>query len=289
MIDGQTQIYGIIGNPVRHSLSPVIHNGAFRRMGINAVYLAFEVKDLPKALEGIRGLGIRGLSVTMPFKEVILPLLDHLDDKAQRIQSVNTISNEGGTLVGYSTDGRGAIEALGETIHLPGKKVLLLGAGGAARAIAFELAAERCKVTIANRSREKGLKLAAEIGGDAIGWPLEDRKELDFDILINATSLGMHPHEGKSPIPRGVLRKGRVVMDIVYNPLATRLLQEAREAGCITIDGLEMLARQGAAQQEIWTGKRPRLDGIRKDLLQALKSSGRNRELQPRGTGGAND
>lgn len=271
MIDGYTQLYGIIGNPARHSLSPVIHNGAFRRMGINAVYLAFEVQDLKEAMNGIRGLAIRGMSVTMPFKRGIIPFLDHLEDGAMRIQSVNTVLNEAGRLVGYSTDGVGAIQALEEKVDLPGKKVLLLGAGGAARAVAFGLIEKGCQVTIANRSLDKGRQLAQEIGGISLALPFQVSKGIEADVIINATSVGMHPNDTQSPIPKDILRKEMTVMDIVYQPLQTRLLAEAEESGCLTIDGLEMLARQGARQFQIWTGQRPDLGEIKKDLLQALK------------------
>lgn len=271
MIDGYTQLYGIIGNPARHSLSPVIHNGVFRRMGINAVYLAFEVQDLKEAMNGIRGLAIRGMSVTMPFKRAIIPFLDHLEEGAMRIQSVNTVLNEAGRLVGYSTDGVGAIQALEEKVDLPGKKVLLLGAGGAARAVAFGLIEKGCQVTIANRSLDKGRQLAQEIGGISLALPFQVSKGIEADVIINATSVGMHPNDTQSPIFKDILRKEMTVMDIVYQPLQTRLLAEAEESGCLTIDGLEMLARQGAAQFQIWTGQRPDLGEIKKDLLQALK------------------
>jgi shikimate dehydrogenase len=271
MIDGYTQLYGIIGNPARHSLSPIIHNGAFRRMGINAAYLAFEVKDLEAAVEGIRGLGIRGMSVTMPFKSAIIPFLDHLEEGAIRVQSVNTVLNEGGRLVGYSTDGAGAIEALEGKVDLSGKKILLLGAGGAARAIAFGLIEKGCQVTIANRSVNKGWKLAREIGGISLTLPFQVPQAIAADVIINATSVGMYPNDTLSPIPKDILRKEMAVMDIVYQPLRTRLLAEAEESGCLTLDGLEMLARQGAAQFQIWTGQRPDLGEIKKDLLRALK------------------
>ncbi len=269
MIDAQTQLYGIIGNPVRHSLSPIIHNGAFRRMGLNAVYLAFEVKNLKEAITGIRGLGIRGVSVTIPFKTEVIPLLDVVDDVARRIGAVNTIVNEGERLIGYNTDWTGAVEALEEKVDIRGKKVVLLGAGGSARAIAFGLKERGCQVMIVNRSEEKSELLAKELG--LIHCPPSSIEELEGDIVINTTSVGMFPDVSETPFSKVVLKKGMTVMDIVYRPLWTRFLQEAEQRGCVTIDGLEMLVHQGAAQLEIWTGKKPEIGQIKEDLRQAMK------------------
>jgi shikimate dehydrogenase len=271
MIDAETQIYGVIGNPVRHSLSPIIHNGAFQRMGWNAAYLAFEVKDLAEAVSGIKGLGIRGVSVTIPFKTQIIPFLDRLDDMAGKIQAVNTIHNDGGKLIGYNTDWWGALGALEEKVDLKGKRVFLLGAGGAARAIAFGLKERGCQVFISNRSPKKAAALAKELG--LVHRPLSFAGRLDVDVLVNATSAGMSPGNEESPVPREVLAKEMTVMDIVYNPLRTKLLREAEERGCQTIDGLEMLARQGAAQVEIWTGKKPEIEEIKEDLRRELNRS----------------
>lgn len=269
MIDAHTQIYGVIGNPVRHSLSPIIHNGVFHRLGIKAVYLAFEVNDLKKAIEGMRGLGILGLSVTIPFKTAIMPLLDDVDDLANQIQAVNTLRNTGGKVVGFNTDWLGAVQALKEKNNLANKKVILLGAGGAARAIAFGLKKEGCQIFIFNRSPEKGEKLAKEVGGIYLN-KLPGKQDLRPDFVINATSVGMAPNEDQSPFPSALLQEGMVVMDIVYHPWQTKLLREAKSRGCPIIDGLEMLARQAAAQTEIWTGFKPDIGPIKKDLLKAL-------------------
>jgi len=273
MIDSQTQLYGIIGSPVSHSLSPIIHNGVFKRMGLNAVYLAFEVKNLREAITGIRGLNIHGISVTLPFKTDIIPLLDEVNELAKKIGAVNTITHEKGRLIGFNTDWFGALKALEEKIDLKRKRILLLGAGGAARAIAFGLKENGSEVIICNRSAAKGLTLAQDLGCLSRPWP--SIKELEFDVLVNATSVGMSPHDEASPVPSEVFSKGMAVMDIVYSPLKTKLLREAEEKGCQTIDGLEMLARQGAAQFEIWTGKRPNIDQIKKDLRRALRNDGR--------------
>ena len=271
MIDAETQLYGVIGNPVRHSLSPIIHNGAFQRMGLNAAYLAFEVKNLEEAVRGIRGLGIRGVSVTIPFKTQIIPFLDRLEEVAGKIQAVNTIRQEGGKLIGYNTDWSGALGALEEKVDLTGKKVFLLGAGGAARAIAFGLKERGCRVFIGSRSPEKAAALAEELG--VVHRPLPIAGRLDADVLVNATSAGMSPNDEESPVPKEVLDKEMTVMDIVYKPLRTKLLREAEERGCRTIDGLEMLARQGAAQVEIWTGRKPEIGEIKEDLRRELSKS----------------
>jgi len=268
MIDAQTQLYGVIGNPVRHSLSPIIHNGAFRRMGLNAVYLSFEIKDLKEAINGIRGLGIRGVSVTIPFKTEVIPFLDKVEDVAEKIKAVNTIVNKGGKLIGYNTDWCGALEALEEKVDLKGKRVVLLGAGGAARAIGFALKTRDCEVIIANHTMDRGAVLAKELM--CIHRPVSSTEGLKADVMINATSVGMHPYDQESPLPKKVLREGMAVMDIVYQPLRTKLLQEAEERRCQTINGLEMLSRQGAAQLEIWTGKRPEVGMIKEYLYQAL-------------------
>jgi shikimate dehydrogenase len=271
MIDAHTQLYGVIGSPVRHSLSPIIHNGVFRRMGLNAAYLAFEVENLAGALSGIRGLGIGGVSVTIPYKTRVIPLLDGLEEVAEKIQAVNTIAHQGGKLIGYNTDWVGAVESLKEKTSLKGRKVFLLGAGGAARAIVFGLKAEGAEVTIFNRSLKKAADLALELRVDYRS--LASINQMRADVLVNATSVGMHPHDGASPVAKEVLREGMVAMDIVYHPLRTRLLRDAEERGCQTIDGLEMLARQGGAQIEIWTGKRPEIKPILEDLRGAIREA----------------
>jgi shikimate dehydrogenase len=268
LINAKTELYGVIGNPIRHSLSPIIHNGVFQRMGLNAVYLAFEVNNLEKAMSGIRELGLRGVSVTHPLKTQILPYLNDVEDLAWRIRAVNTIMNEGGRLVGYNTDWRGALEALEEKVDLRGKKVLLLGAGGTARAIGFGLKEIGVQTIISNRSLDKADELAKDLG--FICRPLSSIDEFTFDVIINATSVGMFPHDAESPLSKNFLREGMVVMDIVYEPLKTKLLQDAEEQCCVTIDGLEMLAYQGAGQLEIWTGRKPGINQIKEDLRRAV-------------------
>jgi shikimate dehydrogenase len=274
MIDAQTKLYGVIGNPVRHSLSPIIHNGAFKRLGWNAIYLAFEVKNLEEALRGIRGLDVKGVSVTSPFKIEVVPFLDKVEGMARKIEAVNTIVNRGGKLIGYNTDGRGALEALEDKIDLRGKSVILLGAGGAARAIGFGLKKRDCQFIVANRSKKKGEGLSKGLGCDYLpisSFVKMKGGELEADVIINATFLGMYPRDKETPVPRGLLKEGMMVMDIVYQPLETKLLREAKEKGCLTINGLEMLVRQGVAQFEIWTGRRLEIGQIKKDLRRVLE------------------
>jgi shikimate dehydrogenase len=272
MINARTRLYGIIGNPVRHSLSPVIHNRALKRMGFNAAYLAFEVDDVEAAVKGIRGLGLQGVSVTLPFKTNVVSYLDNVDAMAAKIRAINTIVNEGGKLIGCNTDWSGALAALEEKVELKGKRVYLLGAGGAGRAIGFGLKERGCEVTLFNRSAERAAGLADELGFDHRPLRfLATLDRLDADVLINATSVGMHPREDVSPVPKSILRKGVTVMDIVYHPLRTVLLRDAEEQGCQTINGLEMLAHQGAAQLELWTGKKADVRQIKEDLRGAIE------------------
>lgn len=268
MLNAFTEIYGIIGNPVRHSLSPLIHNMNFKRAGINAVYLAFETNNLCDAIKGIKALGIKGVSITIPFKAEIIKYIDEIDPIAKKINAVNTVLNQGGRLIGYNTDWLGAVEALREVTELEGKKILLLGAGGACRAIAYGLSRNGCQVIITNRSPNKAKELANELG--CIYYK---RPTLNVDIIVNSTPVGMYPLEEESPLSKVYLRKGMIVMDIVYMPLKTRLLKEAEKHGCITINGLSMLAIQGAYQFEIWTGIKPDIAKIKEDLRKALERS----------------
>jgi len=288
MIDTRTELYGIVGNPVHHSLSPAIHNRAFRQLGRNAVYLAFEVKDLGEALKGIRGLGVRGVSVTIPFKTEVVPLLDKVEGLARKIGAVNTIVNRGGKLIGYNTDCDGALGALEEKMNLRGKKVVLIGAGGSARAIGFGLKGRDCYLTVVNRSEKKGESLSKELGCRYL--PLSslarmETEDLEADVIINATSVGMYPRDRETPVPKGLLKKGMTVMDIVYQPLRTKLIREANRRGCFTVNGLEMLVRQAAAQFEIWTGRRLETGRIKKALLRTLEEKPQKTHLGGLGKG----
>ncbi|MDM8525740.1 shikimate dehydrogenase [Desulfococcaceae bacterium HSG8] len=263
--DSHTALYGVFGDPVSHSLSPVMHNSGFSHIGYNGVYLAFRVKDIAAGVSSIKALDIRGVSVTIPHKVAVMEFLDELDDMAKQIGAVNTVINRDGILSGYNSDCLGAISALAEKTDIRGKKTGIIGAGGAARAIGFGIRSERGNVAIVNRSADKGEKLAADIGAEFC--PLSDIEKLGCEILINTTPLGMTPNIETTPIPIRYLEKGMVVMDIVYNPLKTRLLKEAEAAGCTTIDGVAMFVYQGAFQFELWTGEKAPVEVMREAVM----------------------
>ena len=252
-IDGKTRIYGILGQPVAHSLSPAMHNAAFRELGLNAVYVAFPVTDLVQAVAGLRGLDIRGASITIPFKEDIIALLDEIDAEAARMGAVNTVVNRDGRLVGSNTDWQGALQALEEKTEIAGKRFLILGAGGASRAIAFVIQEQGGKVAVTDLDMAKALALSRKLWVEVVAP--DYLEEYSAQVLINATPVGMEPQTDNIPIDPDFLSRYQVVMDIVYRPLETRLLQEARSRGCQVIDGLRMLIHQGAAQFELWTGR----------------------------------
>jgi len=268
MINGHTKIYGILGRPVAHSLSPAMHNAAFRELGLNAVYLAFPVTDLPQAVAGLRGLAIQGVSVTIPFKEEIIPLLDELDPQAARIGAVNTVVNRDGRLHGYNTDWLGALHALKAKTGLKGKHVLILGAGGAARAIAYGIMEEGGQVTLTDLDEPRAAALARDLKVEAI--PLNAMAQCPAIILVNATPVGMDPKVDDIPINPDLLGRFRLVMDIVYQPLTTRLLREAKAHGAATIDGLQMLIHQATAQFELWTGRPAPLEVMSRAAYGAL-------------------
>ena len=254
--DGSTEIYGIIGNPVAHSLSPAMHNAAFAARRMNRVYVAFPVTEVREALSGIKALGIKGASVTIPHKQAVIPHLDHIDPVAEKIGAVNTLVVRGNAITGYNTDWLGAVNAIEQHATLAGKKVTLLGAGGSARAIGFGLLEARAQITIASRTPASGKALAKELGCPWI--PISEAGDREAQILINATSVGMAPNTD-SPLPGARLSRFEIVMDIVYSPLETPLLRQAKADGCRTINGLAMLLLQGAAQFELWTGEEPPL------------------------------
>lgn len=283
MIDTQTQLCAVIGNPVGHSLSPAIHNAGFQALGLNYVYLAFEVSDLPGILAGMRAMpNFRGVSVTIPHKEAIIPHLDEVETVAARVGSVNTVTNEGGKLLGATTDGPGTLRAFAEAgVNLRDKRVLFLGAGGAVRAVAFEMA-ERSgikELTLLARRPEQAARLAADIGagatltpgsGDLVG-DLEAAVR-EHDVIVQGTPIGMYPHTiDETPVPQEWLRNEHIVFDMVYRPQETRLIREATAAGCVCIQGLEMLLHQAAEQFERWTGAVAPLDAMRSALLDGLR------------------
>jgi shikimate dehydrogenase len=268
MINGQTKIFGILGRPVTHSLSPVMHNAAFRHLGINAVYVAFPVTDLAQAVAGLRGLAIGGVSVTIPFKEEIIPLLDELGPRSTRIGAVNTVVNRDGRLIGSNTDWRGAVTALRAKISLQGRHVLILGAGGASRAIAYGIFQEGGQVTLTDIDAARAAAMARDLGAEAV--PLDRLDRSPATILVNATPVGMAPDVDGIPINPELLSRYQVVMDIVYQPLTTRLLREAQTRGAATIDGLQMLIHQATAQFELWTGRQAPVEVMARAAYGAL-------------------
>jgi shikimate dehydrogenase len=267
-INGSTVLHGIMGNPVGHSLSPAMHNSAFAALDLNAVYVPFPVHDVAAAMTGFRALGVRGVSVTIPHKQAVIPYLDSIEPLAARIGAVNTLDIANGRISGHNTDWLGANRALEEKMALPGKKIVLLGAGGSARAIGFGLLAAGAEIILASRTPERGRELARTL--DCPWHPLAGIGDLAADCLVNATSVGMAPHTEASPVPARHLDRFAVVMDIVYAPLQTRLLREAQAAGCQVVNGLAMLLYQGVAQFELWTGRPAPVDIMRESLLRAL-------------------
>lgn len=274
-INAHTGFCGLLGNPVEHSLSPAIHNAAFQKLGLNLVYLAFRVEAIGEAITGLRALGgFRGASVTIPHKVSAIPFLDEVEPTARHIGAINTIVANQGKLSGYNTDATGALRALrGGVGPLAGKRVMILGSGGAARAIAFAIAGEsevagltllgvdgNERSTLAKDLRSKTSLTVAEAHLDeaSLGRTLPDAQ-----VLIHCTPIGMSPKIEASCVPIALLHKGLAVMDIVYNPRDTRLLKDARQAGCVTISGSEMFLHQAVAQFELWTNQTAPADVMR--------------------------
>lgn len=234
-----------------HTLGPRMHNAAFGAKGVDAVYLAFETTDAEDSLRAMRALGIRGMSVTIPYKSTVLPMLDEVSDLAKGIGAVNTIVNCNGRLAGHNTDAPGALRALEDKTCLDGKSCAIVGAGGAARAIGYGLRSRGVPLTIVNRSREKGEALADALGCNYA--PIVDLDKISVDLLVHATPAGMFPHSERCIVPSNALKEGMLVMDTVYNPMETALLKLARKRGCSAVNGLGMFIYQGAAQFRLWT------------------------------------
>ncbi len=282
-ISGKTQLCALIGDPVEHSLSPYIHNAAFKHLKLDFVYVAFKVskENVKEALEGARALGIKGLNVTMPLKTAVIQHLDKLDSDAEKIGAVNTVLNDDGTLIGYNTDGLGALEALKANGQNPaGKNILVLGAGGAARAIAFALCKDAKNMTVLNRTLEKARILAEELSrifdkkvkfGGLNEETLRNEME-EADILANATAVGMAPKTNETPVNMKLLHPNLTVFDLVYNPPETRLLKEAKAVGAKTIDGICMLVHQGALSFQIWIGRKAPIDVMTRACKRGLKT-----------------
>ncbi|WP_209122961.1 shikimate dehydrogenase [Alkalihalobacillus sp. BA299] len=274
------KLFGLIGHPVGHSMSPSMHNDAFRLLNQEHHYHAFDVseKDLEAAVTGIRALEISGFNVTIPHKVEVIKYLDEVDAEAKLIGAVNTVVNVSGRLIGYNTDGEGYLQSLLKTTgdQLHNMKVLVIGAGGAARAVYTVLSRYSVsELHIANRTKEKARHLATECNQRRIEgtvWSLEEAEEqLDlFDLIINTTSVGMSPRVAELPIQLDKLKADAVVSDLIYNPLKTKLLQEAEAKGATIINGVGMFVEQGALAFEKWTGTAPDRKHMEKVVLQQL-------------------
>jgi 3-dehydroquinate dehydratase / shikimate dehydrogenase len=269
-----TRMYGVIADPVGHSLSPAIHNAAFAELGLDAVYLPLWVEGDPAPfIRAMRGLGADGYSVTVPHKLAVMPALDEIEPLARRIGAVNTIQRRSDdTLWGTNTDwtaGLAAIEAIVGTGWLAGKRAIILGGGGVGRAMAFALAQRQTAVTLTDIDAPRAAALAREVGGQSI--PMADVPQSAPDILLNCSPIGMHPKSDASPVPPTMLRPDMVVYDAVYNPLQTRLVREAAAAGCRTVSGIDHFVRQAVEQFELWTGRPAPVQTMRQVVLDALK------------------
>jgi len=278
-ITATTGVLCVIGHPIAHSFSPQMHNAAIAALGLDLCYVAFDVapEAVGDAIEGMRALGIRGMNVTVPHKQAVIPHLDELSDEARAVGAVNTIANRQGHLVGYNTDVYGVLTSLRETAGLSilPRAVVVLGASGAARGIVYALATAPGveRVVVLNRTESKARELATDMaaatGREVRGGPLAREAAqaalADAGLLVNATSVGMYPNVHQSPLPDGVkLPPDLVVYDAVFNPRLTRLMQQARAAGCRAVGGIEMLVYQGARSFEIWTGITPPVDVMKR-------------------------
>ena len=279
-ITQDTKVYGVIGDPIAHSKSPLIHNAAFRKQGINAVYLPLRIPadGLLDSLKEFDKLGLSGYSVTIPHKEGVLQFCDSLDEETDEIGAANTLYRSNGKWAATNTDASAALEAIqdglkraGGTIDLAGRKVLILGAGGAARAVGHALIRSGAAVSMTNRSRERGRSLSVELGCQFISW--ENRGAEACEVLVNCTSVGMHPNLDETPFEPNWLSDSTLVFDTVYNPEQTLLLKQARLRGCPTVGGIEMFIRQAARQFELFTGVAAPRDYMTETLRRAMSAA----------------
>ena len=281
IISGKTKVCGVIGDPIEHTLSPIMHNAAFEALGLDFVFLAFKVEaaEVGNAISGMRAFGIHGLNVTMPHKTTVIKYLDEVDPGVKAIASANTILNKDGQLLGFNTDGVGALNAFEQNgITVRGKKILLLGAGGAAKAIAYTLSQEADELVILNRTVKQAIELAKvlkqkfnkKVTGDVLSSDAIKDNLVNADVLINATSVGMKPNANQTPVQPEWLKHDFAVLDIVYNPIETKLAKDAKMAGAKVVSGVEMLIYQGAASFEIWTACNAPIEVMRKAALSHL-------------------
>ncbi|MFW6320742.1 MAG: shikimate dehydrogenase [Halohasta sp.] len=265
-------VYGLVGNPVGHSVSPPMHEAAYEELGMDAAYVTFEpaVDEITHAISGAQTLGLAGLNVTIPFKQDVLDVVEP-DETAERIGAVNTIAfPEAGAPRGYNTDAAGVTRAFAHhDVDLDGRKAVVVGAGGAGRAAAFALSDAAAEIHIANRTVDRAIDLASDVP-NASGGSLEtlESQLADASVLVNATSVGMESDE--TPVPAALLHSDLVVLDAVYSPLETRLLADAKSAGATTIDGAWMLLFQGVEAFEQWTDRKAPVDAMNRALRESL-------------------
>ncbi|HEX9804200.1 MAG TPA: shikimate dehydrogenase [Candidatus Dojkabacteria bacterium] len=272
-ISAKTKICMIIGNPILHSLSPAMHNAAYEKLGLDDrfVFVAADVKpsEVQDVVRSVRVLGIHGLTCTAPHKIEVMKYLDEVDQIAKRIGAVNTVLNKNGKLIGFNTDWIGTVAPLEELIDLKGKKVALIGAGGASRAMAYGVLSRGAKLTIYNRTVEKAKEIAVEF--DCEFSSLENSQDIrNADVIINSTTVGMGEGNDKMPINPELIHSGQIVFDAIYDPFETKLLKLAKENGAKVINGLEMLLHQGTAQFEIYTGEKAPIDTMREILMDSV-------------------
>ena len=274
-----TEVYGVIADPVGHSLSPLIHNAAFRQRGLNKVYVPLRVppSTLAQFMDDAPPLGLRGLSITIPHKETVIPKLGQTDEGVQGIGACNTAVHDGRQWLGYNTDYQAAMDSLeealggrsGDASPVRGKRALILGSGGVGKAIAFGLVRRGATVALCDGLAERAQQLAARLGCQAVAW--EARHDTPADILVNCTPLGMHPQVEQTPYDADRLRAGMVVFDVVYNPEYTRLLTDAKTRGCRIVSGVEMFVRQAGLQFRLFTGQEGPAELMRQVILDALR------------------
>lgn len=268
-------IFALFGNPVGHSLSPLMHNAAYTEMKIDASYVSVCVEHLEDAIQRVRRGDMQGASITIPFKTAVIPYLDEVESSAQHIGAVNTVGhNENGGLTGCNTDWIGLVHDLEESMEIRNKTFVILGAGGAARAAVFGVQQRGGIPLVINRTPSRGAAMARQFGCPF--YPLSEIGDIRGDCLINTTPVGMSPDKGTSPIEKSVLTNFKLVMDCIYNPLKTQLLQDAEEAGCATLNGVGMFVHQGAEQIKIWTGMEPPREFMKRIVLEKLREDERN-------------
>jgi shikimate dehydrogenase len=274
-ITAKTKLCMVIGDPVEHSLSPPMHNAGYEALGLDFVFVGAHVKPegLAAFAAGIRAMDIKGASCTLPHKLAIMQYLDEIDEVARTIGAVNTIVNDNGRLTGHNTDWIGIVASLEALTSLQGKKVALLGAGGAAHAAAYGVTSKGAELTVYNRTLEKARQLAGQFG--AAARPLDDVGGVkDMDIIINTTSVGLSPDEDQTPLSKEFMSERQIVFDTIYAPVETRLMREAKQQGAKVIPGTEMLLQQGLAQFKLFTGQEAPEAAMRASVEALLSADG---------------